>query len=569
MQPEPARTTKSAFLGLLFLSAATLLCEVSLTRILSVSLWYHFAFMVISTALFGLGFAGVVLALRKNAGQVSARLIAAGAIGTPLAFVGGYWLFNLVPFEPFSLGVDSLQWVYLPLSYLAVTLPFFFSGLTIAAILTRHARSVHRLYFFDLLGAGGGSVLVVFLLPLFGGSGTIFVSAVMAAAGAVLLSVEQGKTWVYSAAGVLVVLVVLVPFADKLVPVRVSSNKMFGKVLADPDKNLFTTWNTISRIDVVKYNDRRGVEQRSILIDAGTALTRMAHPQTPLGELVPGKSDEAFFYGLYQDAHSLVVGSGGGREVLMALRNGAKKVSAVEINPAINQLVAEDMADFTGHLYQDPRVFAVTDEARSYIRRSTERYQLIHCPHTISNAALSSGSLSLAENHLLTLEAFADYLDHLSSDGLLLITRPEAHLPRLFVTVRKIYEMQARKDLSTSVLAWRRPSTNLSFYAGFVVRLKPFNETEIQSFLQVLKANGLEPLYIPGSAEHVPYSELLTAGDPTAVEVPFAAILTPATDDQPFFNRRVPFLEIAWSDLAAVFSAVPPVRTLCQCEAGN
>ncbi|MBW1810824.1 MAG: hypothetical protein JRJ87_21715 [Deltaproteobacteria bacterium] len=554
MQPEPARTTKSAYFGLLFLAAATLLCEVSLTRILSVSLWYHFAFMVISTALFGLGFAGVVLGLRKKAGLVSARLVAVGAIGTPVAFICGYWLFNLVPFEPFSLGVDSLQWVYLPLSYLAVTIPFFFSGLTIAAMLTRHARSVHRLYLFDLVGAGGGSLLVVFLLPLFGGSGTIFVSAALAAVAAVLLTAEQGKAWVYSAAGVLILLIVLVPFADKLIPVRVSSNKMFGKVLADPHKNLFTTWNTISRIDVIKYNDRHGVEQRSILIDAGTALTRMAHPQTPLDELVPGLSDEAFFYGLYQNAHSLVVGSGGGREVLMALRNGASKVSAVEINPAINHLVSEKMADFTGHLYQDPRVMAVTDEARSYIRRSSERYQLIHCPHTISNAAMSSGSLSLAENHLLTLEAFDDYLDHLSDDGLLLITRPEAHLPRLFVTIRQTFELHARKDLAASVLAWRRPSPDLSFYAGFAVRLKPFSLTEIQAFVQVLKANRLEALYLPGSTSMAPYYDLLTAADPTAVAVPFAAILTPATDDKPFFNRRVPFSEISWSDLVAVFS---------------
>ncbi|MFC1654332.1 hypothetical protein ACFL2F_00890, partial [Myxococcota bacterium] len=100
MRPDSPPPSRSVFFGLLLLAAATLLLEVSLTRILSVTLWYHFAFMVISTALFGLGFAGVVLSLRKQAQSVSARLVAVGALATPLAFIAGYGLFMLVPFEP-------------------------------------------------------------------------------------------------------------------------------------------------------------------------------------------------------------------------------------------------------------------------------------------------------------------------------------------------------------------------------------------------------------------------------------------------------------------------------------
>jgi hypothetical protein len=194
-----------------------------------------------------------------------------------------------------------------------------------------------------------------------------------------------------------------------------------------------------------------------------------------------------------------------------------------------------------------------TDEARSFIRRSQDLYHLIHCPHTISNAALSSGSLSLAENHLLTVEAFEDYLDHLARDGVLVFTRPEAHLPRLFITARSVFEQRSLPGLESRILAWRMPSEALSFYAGFALRKTPFSEDEVEAFAEVLAGQRLEPLYLPGRGAGL-YHSLLTATDPQSVPVPFSAILTPATDDQPFFNRRVPFSAIRWSDLAGVFS---------------
>jgi len=529
------------------------LLEVALARILSVSLWYHFAFMVVSTALFGLGLSGVVLALRRRAADIPDKLLAWAALSVPPAFVLGYLAYNLIPCEPFSLGVDPLQWVYLPLCYLAVTLPFFASGLTVAALLTRYARGVHRLYLFDLSGAALGSLTLALVLPALGGSGSVFAAAALAAFGSALISWRHGHRLALIACGMGAVLLALAPFADKLVPVRISSNKVFSKVIADPRRNLYTAWNTISRVDVVKYG-APGREQRSILIDAGTALTRMAHPSAPLARLSPGEGDEDFFYKLFDGPRVLVVGSGGGREVLMALRDGASAVLAVEINPAINQLVAERMADFTGRLYADKRVTVVTDEARSYIRRSAERYQMIHCPHTISNAALAAGSLSLAENHLLTIEAFNDYFDHLSADGVLLITRPEAHLPRLTTTVKAVFEQNDLGDPAQCIMIWRKPARSLSFYAGFAVRKKPFSPQEVSDFAALLSRRGLQPLYLPDKLESEPYRELLTSPDPQSVSVPFAAILEPATDDMPFFNQRQRFSQVSLSDLAAVFN---------------
>ncbi|MCP4579104.1 MAG: hypothetical protein GY846_22755, partial [Deltaproteobacteria bacterium] len=238
--------------------------------------------------------------------------------------------------------------------------------------------------------------------------------------------------------------------------------------------------------------------QRSILIDGGTAVTRLAHPGKAIHALTPGEDDESFFLRRFLAPSVLVVGSGGGREVLLALRNRASHVEAVEINPAINRIVTGDMAAFLGRLFENPKVKLFTDEARSFLSRSKERYDVIHCPHTISNAAMASGSLSLAENYLLTVEAFGDYMSHLRETGLVLITRPEAHLPRLFSTARAALEAQSKGPISSRVIAWRRPSPGLSFYAGFALRQVPFSKDEIQRFAALLKKQNLEPLYLPG-----------------------------------------------------------------------
>jgi SAM-dependent methyltransferase len=549
---------RGVYPGILLLSAATLLLEVAWMRVLSVTLWYHFAFMALNTALFGFGFAGVVLALRRRANFVSSRFVAIAACLTPLAFFFGYAVFNAIPFEPFSLGKEARQWVFLPVGFLAAALPFFCSGLTIAGLLTRHAGAVHRLYGFDLAGAGLGALLVVWLLPVFGGSGTIFAAIALAAMGAALVSLEAKKQYVAFAVFLSLVFVVAMPFGDRLIPVRISHNKTSGdgvpfeKIFADPDFHKLTRWNTLSRVDVIEWRDRDGNRNRNALIDGGTAITRLAHPPGPVERLGLVNNDETFFVRLFEEPSVLVIGSGGGREVLLALRSRAGRVTAVEINPAINEIVSGEMANFCGHIYDDPRVRLYTDEARSFLRRSTESYDVIHCPHTISNAALSSGSLSLAENYLLTVEAFDDYMSRLSDNGVLLITRPEAHLPRLFSTARAALK---GKPLENRVIAWRRPAPDLSFYAGFAFRQTPFSADEIKRFSALLGRLRLEALYLPGDISEEPYCSLARNVPLDEVPMKFPAILEPATDDKPFFNRRVSLLDIGWKDISNMFSA--------------
>src|SRR6266542_205734 len=154
--------------GIFFISMATLLLELSLTRVMSVSLWYHFGFLVISTALLGFGTSGVALAVWKNLrDQYNLdRTLAILSILFGVITIVSFWLMQQVPFDPFSLAADKRQLYFLPLYYLVVSAPFFISGLAISFLFTRIPFNMSRLYAFDLVGAALGCLLIVVVMPL-------------------------------------------------------------------------------------------------------------------------------------------------------------------------------------------------------------------------------------------------------------------------------------------------------------------------------------------------------------------------------------------------------------------
>src|SRR5262249_6643345 len=155
------------YAGIFLFSLATLLLELALTRVLSVALWYHFGFLIISTALLGFGAAGVVLALWSGLRErVSLdRALASLALAFGVLTVVCFWLMQRVPFDPFSLLADRRQMLLMPLYYVLISIPFFCSGLALALLFTRGTRHVHRLYACDLFGAGMGCVAIAVVMP--------------------------------------------------------------------------------------------------------------------------------------------------------------------------------------------------------------------------------------------------------------------------------------------------------------------------------------------------------------------------------------------------------------------
>jgi hypothetical protein len=179
--------SKRHFVGLFLISLGTLLLELALTRLLSVSLWYHFGFLVISTALLGFGASGVVLALWTGLREKCNLDLGLAVCGPAFAVcvVLSFWLMQLIPFDPFSVAVDHRQFYFMPIYLLLVSLPFFCSGLAISLLLTRGSNKINRVYSYDLLGAGVGCALVALVIPRFGGTGSVLLAAFVGGLSAV------------------------------------------------------------------------------------------------------------------------------------------------------------------------------------------------------------------------------------------------------------------------------------------------------------------------------------------------------------------------------------------------
>lgn len=556
--------------GVLLLSFATLLLELSLTRVLSVALWYHFGFLVISTAMLGFGTSGVVVAvwrwLRDDA-PLDHALATLGILFGVLT-VCGFCAMQRIPFDPLAVLVDRRQLLFTPAYYLTTAAPFFCSGLALALLFTRGRSRIDRLYAFDLVGAGIGCAALALVMPAFGGSGSVVIAAASGLAAAAMFAWTSAPR-LAGAASLLCVAAVTLAFAgERALPITVTPLKV-----RNPFPQLLTAWNTFSRIDLFERpaDPQTGAPAvRRFVFDAGTAATGMQDLRPGVRDYLSRHTDDVDYpsgvaYAGKERPSVLVLGSGAGAEVLDALHFGARRVTAVEVNPIINDVVSRGMSDFWGGLFQQPEVQLVTAEGRAFVRRSRETYDAIVSVHTISNAAVASGALALAENYVLTREAFEDYLDHLTPEGVIYFTRPEPQIARLFATAREALATHGVSRPAGHLYAFReRPghqevrtmgADRPAFLAGFLLKKAPFTAREIaqvEALLGVAPPSGasgagstIEVLYSPFAApgESV-YRSLLTAPDLEAEYRAHAAQLAPATDDRPFFNHTT-----RWSTL--------------------
>jgi hypothetical protein len=551
------------YAGILLLSLATLLLELALTRVLSVANWYHFGFLVISTALLGFGVAGVTLSLwtRLREEMPLDRTLALLALLFGFVSLASFWLMQRIPFQPFRLFLDHLQLLYMLLYYLVLAAPFFCSGLAISLLLTRGGREVNRLYAADLLGAGLGCAAICGVMPALGGSGSVVAAATFSALAALAFcSFRLSKlTLLGSVAAAAMLSLALV--AERAIPLTVIPEKQHP-LLPAGQPPIYTKWNTFSKIDVYDLpaapelgRPRPGF--RSIIIDAGAAGTGMAD----LSMGVPNFLAHALEYHPAGVAYVgkehpkvLIIGSGAGKEVLEAVYFGASSITAVEINPIINDIVTERMDEHWGGLFKLPEVHLVTEDGRSFIRRSKEQYDAIISVHTLSYAALTSGALSLSETYILTREAFEDYWNHLSPNGVLLVTRPYFQIPKLFATAREMFDRMGMGSPAGHLLAFRdvsAPFRHTDHLDGILLRKSPFTPDQVDL---VAKRLGIglnqqggpeyppEIFYSPFAEPHDQYQALLAglarSPDLSRIYASTQEVISPATDDKPFFNQR-------------------------------
>lgn len=411
--------------GLLTMSFASLLLELSLTRLFSVVLFYHFAFLAISIALLGLGAGGVFAYLLKK----RLERWETGTLGWFACLMNAFLIvlvLEVVLHVPVSLQLSQMNFLKLTVIYLVSALPFFFTGLFFSVLFARQTFRISQLYAADLIGGAVACIGIVPLLNGLGGPNTIlFAAIVMAVSALVWARSSKGR----ASAGIAVVALAVLTMAN----LRANFiDIVFAKGMRrDKSWVEFAKWNAISRVEV----DNQG-GAKVIVIDADASTYIMAQdPNQPwegsdyqknLMSAAPSVANVLRPRGEYA-----IIGPGGGVDVLRAAANGSPSVTGIEINPIIADTIMRDKyAQWSYGLYQRPNVHINVSDGRSWIRSSNQKFDVIQMTLVDTWASTAAGAFALSENNLYTVEAFREYFDHLKPDGYIAITRWEFARPR-------------------------------------------------------------------------------------------------------------------------------------------
>src|SRR5579862_4780568 len=415
---------KTLLAGLSLTSFAALLLELALTRLFSVVLFYHLAFLAISIALLGLGAGGVFAYLWKTrlAAIATRRLAARLCMANSVVVVV---VLEIVLHVPVALQVSGKNFLRLTTIYLAAAVPFFLTGLLFSVVFARESRRIPRLYGADLCGGALACLAVVPLLNWVGGPNVILVAATALAAAGMIWS--EARTSRRNAGLLALALIALIGanYSGRLIDV-VYAKGMYR----DPSWVEFARWNALSRVEV----DRQG-QAKAVVIDADASTYIMnadlSHWQGTLWEHNLMSAPPALANVLRPHGEFAIIGPGGGVDVLRAIANGSPSVTGIEINPIIATTIMRDRyADYSQHLYQRPDVHIHVTDGRSFLRASPQHFDVVQMTLVDTWASTAAGAFALSENNLYTVEAFREYFDHLKPDGMVAITRWEFRHPR-------------------------------------------------------------------------------------------------------------------------------------------
>lgn len=529
--------------GLALATGSTIALEIVLTRIFSVILWYHYGFMSISLALFGIGLAGVYVYLfpgrfsRAAAGRVTAQAALLFALTSMAALFCFQWVVSVPEHWPLQMGFRTLLFV-------STAIPFFFAGLIVAVPLSRYTERIGVLYGADLLGAAVGAVLVIPLLGWLGGHGAFFACSALAALAGITFSIAERKK------GLLIGGLVMLGLA--VAGIGMTSNTDYFRIRyvkrgRSQDDVIAERWNSFSRVAVAET--RKPEPYRRITIDGGAATPMLPFSGDLQSVNFLARNIQALAYYIHPHKRALIIGSGGGPDILTAKLFEVPSIHAVEINPLIVDYVRNVFRDYTGSPYDLPGVSFTVADGRSFVARSDETYDLIQLSEVDTTAAQAAGALTLVENSLYTVEAFQSYYDHLTENGILSVTRnwtvsSQTMALRTVDLIRRSWESRGNTDLARSLIVVAPgPETALS-WGTLLASRRPFTAVELASVNRVAKRLGWKVLYSPVGKNLESINALLGPGrDEFLREFPYDVSAT--TDDRPyffFFLRPLSFL---------------------------
>lgn len=525
---------KTLLAGIGLSSFSALLLELTLTRLFSVVLFYHFAFLAISIALLGLGAGGVYAHLRcESLKRRSTRAI--GQVCTALTACSIPILLEIVLHVPVSLELSKANFFQLTAIYCCSAVPFFLTGLQLSVVFAREPLRIPRLYGADLAGGAMACLAVVPLLDWIGAPNAILFAASIAAMAAVVWSpTPTARNW----ALVLMAVLLLMIAGNR-------SGRIADVVWAKGirrDNVEFSRWNSISRIEVDKYED--GSKAIAIDADANTYIMN-ADPQRWSGSVWQQRlmaSPAGVVNALRPNGEYAIIGPGGGVDVLRAVANGSPSVTGIEINPIIaNTVMRQHYADFAYHLYQLPQVHMHVADGRSFIRSTRENYDVIEMTLVDTWASTAAGAFALSENNLYTTQAFREYFEHLKPDGVVAVTRWEFEVPRealrvVSVATEALHQLGIENISRHFIVVSQDVLDDDGINVTVLAKKNEFTRDEEKAVLQFVgQHEPLQVLYAPSQPQDNAFSQLIASNDPYAFSRNYPYNVTPVDDNAPFF----------------------------------
>jgi len=523
-------------LGIFLISSSGLMLEVTLTRIFSATIWYHYAFIAISVALFGWGLGGFFLHILKEKGILKST-------PSSLAISSLLFSFSIPIFLGIIIRLPATP-KYLYLYFITSLIPFFLAGITLAQAFDIFRELTGKLYFADLIGASIGALGITLILGVLGGESTALFVGALPGAASLAFSTHRGDFWrtktFFLGITSILAITLLIIFNSEfgILTIRSAPAKgLYQHMESDPKLHIvFTRWNSYSRIDGVEGVEPPHIARIYIDSDAWTNVVGW-------DGRVESITEEAKRWFRYLPFHfekepkALIIGPGGGVDVLLALVAGSKQVTAVELNPIIVDFVRH-YGEKAGNIYNNHNVNLVLDEGRNFISRSREKYDVISLSFVDSWASVSSGGLALSENYLYTTEAFHEYFEHLTDGGLLVFIRWPVDAPRLIsnsISMMRGYGISVEKTGDhVAILLGNNPIKGDPSQMIFMLKKTPFTKEESLKIKNL--SSEYSPIHIPYVTSSSPYKELFGGKiSPNEFYSYFDQKVDPVRDDSPFY----------------------------------
>ena len=552
---EPKRYAVLTYLILFVTSFSCLAMEIVYARIFSVLTYYHFTSMIISVALLGYGAAGAAISLRLRKEQMKETFLGSNLLFFFSSILLSFYLIIKIGFYPLEWNTDWTNQLTLVFFYLILGLPFFFGGRVISGLFTLYPENANVLYFFDLAGAGLGSLAVVVLFEVL--SAPLILHAIVLVG--LLLLVMAARFDRQIRLGALALLLLAGFFTFKIVqgkPLLVyppSSKAMFQ--YAPPWKGMgaidYSKWNVIERVDVTKPETRRvwgfggeisstykedDIELRYIFKDGilSSGIIKIDKPieNYPFLAGYIMAAPYSLSEGRYRS--QVIIGLGGGIDILIALYHKIAHIVGVELNPDKVRLLEKTYYEYSGRIKD--KCTLVPWEGRHFLSRFQGKVDLITSSGLDDYPALSSGSYALSENYIFTVEGVEAMLDHLTDRGVISMTRVGFDPPReefkLVTTMREALARAGIKDPSKHFAIVRG-----GLWDNIMLKKTPFEADELARLRDWTGQMKFKLLYLPDEPRDNPVDQYLRLPQAKAAaflkEYPYK--VSPAWDDAPFF----------------------------------